>query len=213
MQTIGEGAAAICSTWRRGLGRSGMEGSSGSMIDVGSGGGCWSAGGSESNWWKCRARCRLSERSAPFFVLPSASLRARYSLVAWSCCARVTAMMCSAWLSCRSPPRLSRCWVRLPEEHGIGAVPVCSAKAASEWNRSLPAVWPIRIAAVSAPQPYSASSRGRCAVTSSASSAASRSIPRFRPRRSEICSRAILTRRRRGAFAAADRPGQASAVG
>jgi hypothetical protein len=31
--------------------------------------------------------------------------------------------MCSAWLSCRSPPRLSRGWVRLPEEHGIGAVP------------------------------------------------------------------------------------------
>ena len=155
----------ICSTLRRGLGRSGMEGSWGSLIDAGSGVGCWSAGGSESSWWKRRARCRLSERSAPFLVLPSASLRARYSLVVGSCCARVTAMMCSAWLSCRSPPRLSRCWVRLPEEHGIGAVPVCSAKAASERNRSLPAVWPIRIAAVSAPQPCSASSRGRCAVT------------------------------------------------
>ena len=43
--------------------------------------------------------------------------------MAGSCCARVIAMMCSAWLSCRSPPRLSRCWVRWPEEHGIGAVP------------------------------------------------------------------------------------------
>ena len=43
--------------------------------------------------------------------------------------------------------------MRFPEEQGIGAVPVCSAKLASERNRSLPAVWPIRIAAVSAPQP------------------------------------------------------------
>lgn len=32
------------------------------------------------------------------------------------------------------PPRLSRYWVRFPEEQGIGAVPVCSAKAASERN-------------------------------------------------------------------------------
>ena len=40
------------------------------MIDAGSEVGCWSAGGSESSWWKRRARCRLSERSAPFFVLP-----------------------------------------------------------------------------------------------------------------------------------------------
>jgi hypothetical protein len=49
--------------------------------------------------------------------------------------------MCSAWLSWRSPPRLSRCWVRLPEKHLIGAVPDCSAKLASERNRGLPAVW------------------------------------------------------------------------
>jgi len=28
----------------------------------------------------------------------------------------VIAMMCSAWLSWRSPPRLSRYWVRCPEE-------------------------------------------------------------------------------------------------
>ena len=67
--------------------------------------------------------------------------------------ARVIAMMCSAWLSWRSPPRLSRCCVRCPEEQGIGAVPDCSAKLASDLNRSAPAVRPIRIAAVSAPQP------------------------------------------------------------
>ena len=34
------------------------------------------------------------------------------ALVVGSCWARVIAMMCSAWLSWRSPPRLSRCWVR-----------------------------------------------------------------------------------------------------
>ena len=33
--------------------------------------------GRESRWWKRRARCRLRQRSAPFLVLPSASLRAR----------------------------------------------------------------------------------------------------------------------------------------
>jgi hypothetical protein len=58
------------------------------------------------------------------------------------------------------PPRLSRRWVRCPEEHGIGAARDCSAKLASERNCWLPAVWPIRIAA-SAPQPCSASSAGR----------------------------------------------------
>ena len=74
----------------------------------------------------------MRQRSAPFLVLPSASLRARYSLVAESWLARVIAMMCSAWLSWRSPPRLSRYWVRWPEEHGIGALPDCSAKLASD---------------------------------------------------------------------------------
>ena len=64
--------------------------------------------------------------------------------------------------------------MRFPEEQWIGAVPVCSAKLASERNRWLPAVWPIRIAAVSAPQPCSASSLGRCAVTSSAQLAVQR---------------------------------------
>ena len=56
--------------------------------------------------------------------------------------------------------------MRLPEEHGIGAVPDCSAKLASERNRCAPAVRPIRIAATSGPQPVSASSWGRCALTS-----------------------------------------------
>ncbi len=130
----------------------------------------WSASGSASSRWKWRARWRLRLRSAPLVVFPSACLRARYSWVAGSCWARVIAMMCSAWLSWRSPPRLSLCWVRFPDEHGTGAVPVCRAKLASERNRSWPAVWPIRIAAVSAPHPCSSSSLGRCATTSSISS-------------------------------------------
>jgi hypothetical protein len=75
------------------------------------------------------------------------------------------AMMCSAWLSWRSPPRSSRCRSRWPEEQGIGAVPVWRAKLASLANRWAPAVRPISSAAVSAPQPVSASSCGRCALT------------------------------------------------
>ena len=43
-------------------------------------------------------------------------------------------------------------------------MPVCWAKLASVAKRSAPAVRPIRIAAVSAPQPVSASSAGRCAA-------------------------------------------------
>ena len=50
--------------------------------------------------------------------------------------ARVIAIVCSARLSWRSPPRSSRCWVRCPEEHGIGAVPDWRPKQASERNRS-----------------------------------------------------------------------------
>ena len=37
--------------------------------------------------------------------------------------------VCSARLSCRSPPRLSRCRVVWPLEAGIGAVPARRAKA------------------------------------------------------------------------------------
>jgi hypothetical protein len=84
--------------------------------------------------------------------------------------------------------------VRFPEEQGIGAVPVCRPNAASERNRSLPAVRPIRIAAVSAPQPGSASSWGRCALTSSCSSALSWSMWRLRLRSCATCSRAIRAR-------------------
>ncbi len=43
--------------------------------------------------------------------------------------------VCRAQLSCRSPPRLSRCRVVWPEEAGIGATPARRAKAASERTR------------------------------------------------------------------------------
>jgi hypothetical protein len=113
---------------------------------------------------------RRDTRSAPFLDLPSASLRARYSRVVGSRRARVTAMMCSAWLSWRSPPRCRRCRWRFPDERGIGATPDWRAKLASVANPSPPAVCPIWIAAVSAPQPVSPSGCGRCALMSAASS-------------------------------------------
>ena len=43
--------------------------------------------------------------------------------------------MCSARLSCRSPPRLSRCRLVRPLEAGTGATPASRAKAASERSR------------------------------------------------------------------------------
>ena len=42
----------------------------------------------------------------------------------------------------------------------MGAVPVCSAKLASERNRFAPAVWPIRIAGDSAPHPVRPAAAG-----------------------------------------------------
>jgi len=62
--------------------------------------------------------------------------------------------------------------VRWLEEHGIGAVPVCSPKLECLRNCLTPAVWPIRIAAVSAAA-LLGEQPGRCALTSSVSSAAS----------------------------------------
>ena len=70
-------------------------------------------------------------------------------------------MVCSAQLACRSPPRLSRCRLVLPEEAGIGVVPHRAAKVAGLVIRSglSPAVinsW----AAESGPTPTSVSSWG-----------------------------------------------------
>jgi hypothetical protein len=57
-----------------------------------------------------------------------------------------------------------------------------------------PAVWPIRIAAVSAPQPVSSSSHGRCALISACSSCSSASIWSVSFRICETSSRAIRAR-------------------
>src|SRR5215203_4504672 len=51
-------------------------------------------------------------------------------------------MVCSAQLACRSPPRLSRCRLVLPEETGMGLVPQRAAKLAGLviWSGLSPAV-------------------------------------------------------------------------
>ena len=74
--------------------------------------------------------------------------------------ALLTARRWSAQLSWRLPPRSRRCrWV-LPEEAGIGALPPVRASFESVADRSAPAISPISLAAVSGPQPRSASSCG-----------------------------------------------------
>jgi hypothetical protein len=98
---------------------------------------CW-LGGFGEEVMEASGVVLLRQRNAPLVVLPSAALRARYAFVSASWLARVIAMMCSAWLSWRSPPWLRRCCCRWPEEHGIGAVPHNSAKLASERNRWAP---------------------------------------------------------------------------
>jgi hypothetical protein len=48
---------------------------------------------------------------------------------------RLTAIVCSARFSCRSPPRSRRWRLLLPLEAGIGAAPASRANAAWEWIR------------------------------------------------------------------------------
>src|SRR5215217_7371740 len=77
----------------------------------------------------------------------------------------VIASRCSALLSWRLPPRSRRCRCVCPEEAGIGAEPAVRATLASVAKRPAPAISPISLAAVSAPQPRSARNRGaRAAV-------------------------------------------------
>src|SRR3954470_5756773 len=54
---------------------------------------------------------------------------------------RVSAIVCSAQLIWRFPPRSRRCRTVRPEDAGIGAAPASRAKCASVGNRSAPAVW------------------------------------------------------------------------
>src|SRR5699024_11760335 len=82
------------------------------------------------------ARYRFRQRRISRGVLPSAVRRAMYSRVVGSWAVLMTTAICSALLSRRSPPRLSRCLTVLPDDAGIGFTPANAAKAASE--RTLP---------------------------------------------------------------------------
>jgi hypothetical protein len=67
-------------------------------------------------------------------------------------------MVCSARLSWRSPPRLSRCRIVWPLEAGTGATPARRAKAASERSRPWWDQATISCAATIGPTPGSSSS-------------------------------------------------------
>jgi hypothetical protein len=77
-------------------------------------------------------------------------------------------MRCSAALAWRSPPRLSRCRLVLPDDAGTGLTPQSAAKAASEWSR-----WGLSPAVISSaaallgPTPNRSRSAGAVVVTSS----------------------------------------------
>src|SRR5262245_25954546 len=66
-----------------------------------------------------------------FLVLPLAVRRVAWALVRGSQARRVMAIVHSAELACRSPPRLSRWRIWLPEEASTGLAPHSAAKLAS----------------------------------------------------------------------------------
>ena len=72
---------------------------------------------------------RLSERMASLRVAPASCLRSRYGRASGHERAWVSATRWIAALSCRLPARLSRCRSVLPDQTGVGAVPLCRAKA------------------------------------------------------------------------------------
>src|SRR5918999_631921 len=71
---------------------------------------------------------------------------------------------CSAALIWRLPPWSSRWRCVLPELAGMGAIPAARASLASVAKRSAPAISPTSLAAVSGPQPGSATSCGQLAL-------------------------------------------------
>src|ERR1044072_2801371 len=80
-----------------------------------------------------------------------------------------------AALSWRLPERVRRTRPAvLPDQTGIGAIPACRAKAASDLNRHTPAASPTILAAVNAPTPGIASRLGAVPPTT-------RSPPPLRP--------------------------------
>jgi len=99
----------------------------------------------------------ISRRLLPVAVRLATKARVRGSEMV-----RTWAMTHSALLAARSPPRLSLCRLVLPEDASTGLAPHKAARAASprSWPGLAPAVtrsW----AAVTAPTPWRASSRGR----------------------------------------------------
>ena len=82
----------------------------------------------------------------------------------------------------------------VPRRRGSARSPAVRASLASVAKRSAPAISPISLAAVSAPQPRSASSRGASSATSAASSRSSSLIARVSSRMRRSSSRAIRTR-------------------
>src|SRR3712207_7165650 len=73
---------------------------------------------------------------ASSFEWPSAMRLATWALVLGSVRSRPIAMMWSALLAARSPPRLRRWRVVLPEDAGTGLTPQSAAKPASDRRRS-----------------------------------------------------------------------------
>lgn len=69
-------------------------------------------------------------------ALPVAVRLATKARVRGSEIVRTWAMIHSALLAARSPPRLSRCLLVLPDEASTGLAPHSAAMAASPWSRS-----------------------------------------------------------------------------
>src|SRR6266487_3543296 len=113
-----------------------------------------------------------------FLVLPSAVRRAAQALVRGSWARRVMAMVHSAELACRPPPRLSRWRSWLPEEASTGLAPHSAAKLAS--RRTRPGLSPVVASSVAATwvaTPCLArNSAGPACVRSSPGAASSRAI-------------------------------------
>src|SRR5664280_2604331 len=138
---------------------------------------------------------------------PSAVRRATYSLVGMWHDIRVITMRQSAWLACRSPPRLRRWSVTLPEEASSGATPQSLAQVASLRSREglSPAAMGRR-AAVSGPRPTSSTSSGATLLTKRAmrTSRCSPSSPSATARRPSV-ARAVFVAIRTGSASACTR--------
>src|SRR3954468_22205632 len=100
---------------------------------------------------------------------------------------------CSAALIWRLPPWSSRWRCVLPELAGIGATPAARSGFAAVAKRCAPAISPTSLAAISGPNPGSASSCGAICATSTVISRSSWLIAAVSSRRRRSSSRAIRT--------------------